>query len=81
MLLMGGWIKHFCWCSNVWLDVCVKFFYIDSASKLNFEMFHYKIIRTLTPIYTNLGQVQVSSYTINPILLSTLMLLLKLVAS
>ena len=32
--IIGGWVKHFCWYDNIWLDVCVKYFYTNSAYKL-----------------------------------------------
>ena len=32
---MSGWIKHFYWYDNTWLDVYVKLFYTDNTSKLN----------------------------------------------
>ena len=33
--IVDGWVKHFCWCDNTWLNICIKKIYIDGASKLN----------------------------------------------
>ena len=33
--VLCSWVKHFCWDDNIWLNVCVKFFYTDSPLKLN----------------------------------------------
>ena len=39
----GGWVKHFFWCGNTWLNVCVKFVYTNSVLKLNSLMIAWKI--------------------------------------
>ena len=33
--VVGGWVKHFYYYGNIWLDVYVKKFYTDSVYKLN----------------------------------------------
>ena len=33
--VVSGYVKHFCWYNNTWLDVYIKFFYTDSTYKLN----------------------------------------------
>ena len=38
---MDDWVKYFCWYDNIWLDVYVKYFYNDNASKLNSKFFLY----------------------------------------
>ena len=33
--VVSGCAKYFCWCGNIWLNVCVKLFYTDNAYKLD----------------------------------------------
>ena len=41
---MGEWVKHFWWCGNIWLNICVKKFYTDHVYKLNF-IFYFEVVK------------------------------------